>query len=158
MKSSVFRQDYHDCLNVQSRLHITFCVLPQLAISEHFTFNQYKSLIGALSFNFARHRQLRQHAVCALHVLFRTHSARFFLNAKIQIYVKGKSEVREINFLKGDLPDWCQSGGKSLMRGVVPEALASRKLVVGDDSSEGSETAKSGTDEQERYMRHICLG
>jgi len=23
MKSSVFRQDYHDCLNVQSRLHIT---------------------------------------------------------------------------------------------------------------------------------------
>ena len=52
------------------------------------------------------------------------------------------------------------------MRGVVPEALASRKLVVGDDSSEGSETAKSGTDtstssaqaKQERYMRHICLG
>ncbi|MEA5080438.1 MAG: hypothetical protein ACOYU1_05850 [Bacteroidota bacterium] len=44
------------------------------------------------------------------------------------------------------------------MRGVVPEALVSRKLVVGDNSSEGSETANSGTDEQERYMRHICLG
>ena len=49
-------------------------------------------------------------------------------------------------------------GCKSLMHGVVPEALASRKLVVGDDSSEGSETAKSGTDEQKRYMRHNCLG
>jgi hypothetical protein len=34
-----------------------------LAISEHFTVNLHKSLIGALSFNFARHRQLRQHAV-----------------------------------------------------------------------------------------------
>jgi len=42
---------------------LTFCVLPQLAISEHFTVNLHKSLIGALSFNFARHRQLRQHAV-----------------------------------------------------------------------------------------------
>ncbi|WP_207759837.1 hypothetical protein, partial [Flavobacterium cyanobacteriorum] len=42
---------------------ITFCVLPQLAISEHFTVTQHKSLIGALSYNFARHRQLRQHAV-----------------------------------------------------------------------------------------------
>ena len=40
-------------------------------------------------------------------------------------------------------------GCKSLMHGVVAEALASRKLVVGDDSSEGSETAKSGTDETE---------
>ncbi len=37
--------------------------MPQLAISEHFTVNLHKSLIGALSFNFARHRQLRQHAV-----------------------------------------------------------------------------------------------
>lgn len=33
------------------------------------------------------------------------------------------------------------------MHGVVPEALASRKLVVGDDSNEGSETEKLGTDE-----------
>ena len=39
---------------------------------------------------------------------------------------------------------------KFLMHGVVPEALASRKLVVGDDSSEGSETVKSGTDEQKQ--------
>ena len=70
------------------------------------------------------------------------------------------------------------------MRGVVPEALASRKVVVGDDSTEGGvneemsgghfevidptvgQTAKSGTDtstssvqaQQKRYMRHICLG
>jgi len=35
----------------------------------------------------------------------------------------------------------------------VPEALASGKLVIGDNSSEGSQTAKSGTDEQKRYMR-----
>jgi hypothetical protein len=44
-------------------LPITFCVLPQLAISEHFTDNLHKSLIVALSFNFARHSQLRKHAV-----------------------------------------------------------------------------------------------
>ena len=43
--------------------NLTVCVLPQLAISEHCTVNLHKSLIGALSFNFARHRQLRQHAV-----------------------------------------------------------------------------------------------
>ena len=49
-------------------------------------------------------------------------------------------------------------GSRYLTGQAVPEALVSRKLVVGDDSSEGSETAKSGTDEQERYMRHICLG
>ena len=39
------------------------------------------------------------------------------------------------------------------MHGVVSEALASGKLVVGDGSSEGSQTAKSGTDVQKRYMR-----
>jgi hypothetical protein len=35
----------------------------------------------------------------------------------------------------------------------VPESLASRKLVWGDPCSEGSDTAKSGTDEQKRYKR-----
>ena len=35
-----------------------------------------------------------------------------------------------------------------------PETLASRKLVVGNDRSEGSETAKVGTDEQKPDMRH----
>ena len=39
------------------------------------------------------------------------------------------------------------------MRGVVPEALASGKLVAGDGSSEGSQTAKPGTDEQKPDMR-----
>lgn len=39
------------------------------------------------------------------------------------------------------------------MRGVVSEALASGKVVWGDPSTEGSQTAKSGTDEQERHMR-----
>ena len=36
------------------------------------------------------------------------------------------------------------------MCGVVPEALARRKLVKGDFGSEGSETANSGNDEQQR--------
>lgn len=36
---------------------------------------------------------------------------------------------------------------------VLGEALASRKLVEGNNNSEGSDTAKSGTDEQKRHMR-----
>ena len=86
-------------------------------------------------------------AVCALH----EQSAPAASNRKIsklQIILV-KLCLKQVYFSRG-----C----KSLMHGVVPEALASRKLVVGDDSSEGSETAKSGTDEQKRYMRHNCLG
>lgn len=49
-------------------------------------------------------------------------------------------------------------GCKSLMHGVVSEALASGKVVLGDRCNEGSQTAKSGTDEQERDMRHCCPG
>jgi len=41
------------------------------------------------------------------------------------------------------------------MRGVVSEALVSRKLVASNRSSEGSETTKSGTDEQKLYKRLI---
>jgi len=52
------------------------------------------------------------------------------------------------------------------MRGVVSEALASGKVVWGDPYTEGSQTAKSGTDEQEirfrnkrrRDMRHSYPG
>ena len=44
---------------------LTVWRLAQWRISEHYTVNLHKSLIGALSFNFARHRQLRQHAVIA---------------------------------------------------------------------------------------------
>ena len=44
------------------------------------------------------------------------------------------------------------------MRGVVSEALASGKVVLGDRCTEGSQTAKSGTDEQERDMRHRYSG
>jgi len=39
------------------------------------------------------------------------------------------------------------------MRGVMPEALASGKVVYCEVCTEGSQTAKSGTDEQKRYMR-----
>ena len=49
-------------------------------------------------------------------------------------------------------------GANPLCAGVTPEALASRKVVYCEVCTEGSETAKSGTDEQERYMRHNCLG
>ena len=44
------------------------------------------------------------------------------------------------------------------MRGVVPEALASRKVANREVYTEGSETAKSGTDEQKRNMRHNSSG
>jgi len=40
------------------------------------------------------------------------------------------------------------------MHGVVSEALASGKVVWGDPYTEGSQTAKSGTDEQKRHRRH----
>ena len=38
------------------------------------------------------------------------------------------------------------------MRGVVSEALASRKVANREVYTEGSETAKSGTDEQKRNI------
>ena len=41
------------------------------------------------------------------------------------------------------------------MRGVVPEALASRKVVCRETCTEGSETAKSGTDEQKRHTEAV---
>jgi len=43
-------------------------------------------------------------------------------------------------------------------RGSFLEVLASRKVVYREVSTEGSETAKSGTDEQKRDMRHHCSG
>jgi len=46
-------------------------------------------------------------------------------------------------------------GCKSLIRGVVSEVLASDKLVFREGCSEGSQTAKSGTDEQ-LYTRPVC--
>ena len=85
--------------------------------------------------------------VCALH----EQSAPAASNSKI-------SKLQIILVKQCSKQVYFSRGCKSLMHGVVPEALASRKLVVGDDSSEGSETAKSGTDEQKRYMRHNCLG
>ena len=39
------------------------------------------------------------------------------------------------------------------MHRVVPEPFASGKLVVGDDNWEGSQTAKTGTDEQKPDLR-----
>ncbi len=44
-------------------------------------------------------------------------------------------------------------GVSPLYAGLKPEVLASRKLVTGDGGSEGSETAKSGTDEQKLHTR-----
>ena len=61
--SQWFTFQYFNVVVFLLHLAVTVRVLPQLAISEHYTVNQHKSLIGALSFNFTRHRQLRQHAV-----------------------------------------------------------------------------------------------
>ena len=44
------------------------------------------------------------------------------------------------------------------MRGVVSEALASDKVVYREVCTKGSQTAKSGTDKQERDMRHSYPG
>ena len=44
------------------------------------------------------------------------------------------------------------------MRGVVPEALASDKVVYREVCTEGSQTAKSGTDDQKRHMRLFNVG
>ena len=67
-------------------------------------------------------------------------------------------------------------GSRYLTGQAVPEALVSRKVVYREVCTEGGvseemsgghfevidptvgQTAKSGTEEQERYMRHICLG
>ncbi len=40
----------------------------------------------------------------------------------------------------------------------MPEVLASDKLVFREECSEGSQTVKSGTDEQKRDMRHGYSG
>jgi hypothetical protein len=49
-------------------------------------------------------------------------------------------------------------GCKSLMRGVESEALASRKVAYREVYTEGSETAKSGTDVQKRHRRPVYSG
>jgi len=69
-------------------------------------------------------------------------------------------QVCATNFSKGIAvgKPMATDGCKSFTRGVVPEALASDKLVIGDDSSEGSQTAKSGTDGQKRHMRLSMVG
>ena len=118
-----------------------------MAISKHFTVNQAETLIEAQSLIEPLNRHFWVAAVCALH----EQSAPAASNSKIS-----KLQISLVRQCSKQV--YFSRGCKSLMHGVVPEALASRKLVVGDDSSEGSETAKSGTDEQERYMRHICLG
>ena len=41
------------------------------------------------------------------------------------------------------------------MRGVVSEALASDKVVYREECTEGSQTAKSGTDEQKCHRRQV---
>ena len=45
-------------------------------------------------------------------------------------------------------------GVSPLNAGVNPEVLASRKVVYREVCTEGSETAKVGTDEQKLDMRH----
>ena len=74
------------------------CVYETFGISKRFPIKLQLLLIRAVPLDKPLTAKCFIHVVCALHVLCRTHSARFFLNAKIQIYVKGKSEVSEIIF------------------------------------------------------------
>jgi hypothetical protein len=43
---------------------------PQCAIAKHYIFPHYKNLIAALGFNYADHRQVRQHDEAARSSLF----------------------------------------------------------------------------------------
>ena len=74
--------------------------------------------------------------VCALHEQC-THHRRSVKMSKIQIFFKIPIVRGYIFFQRVQIPYASRYIGK---------ALLSRKLVVGDDSSEGSETANSGTD------------
>ena len=122
-------------------------VYETFGISKHFPVKLKLRLIWAETSDNALTAKCFIYDVCALH----EQSAPAASNSKI-------SKLQIILVKQCSKQVYFSRGCKSLMHGVVPEALASRKLVVGDDSSEGSETAKSGTDEQKRYMRHNCLG
>jgi hypothetical protein len=122
-------------------------VYETFGISKHFPVKLQLLLIRAEMLDNPLTAKCFIYDVCALH----EQSAPAASNSKI-------SKLQIILVKQCSKQVYFSRGCKSLMHGVVPEALASRKLVVGDDSSEGSETAKSGTDEQKRYMRHNCLG
>lgn len=62
----------------------------------------------------------------------------------MQILIENCKSVLQINFQWVKVPS----------RGLTTRSVASRKLVWGDLYSEGSETAKFGTDEQEVHKRH----
>ena len=47
---------------------------------------------------------------------------------------------------------------ENLLQASYRSLLASRKVALGDQYTEGSETAKSGTDEQKRHTEAICKG
>lgn len=62
----------------------------------------------------------------------------------MQILFENSKSVLQINFQWVKVPS----------RGLTTRSVASRKLVWGDPYSEGSGTAKFGTDEQEVHKRH----
>jgi len=61
-----------------------------------------------------------------------------------------KSKVNCVNIIP--------EGVSPLCVGYQPKALVSRKLVFRKECSEGSDTTKVGTDEQELNIRHIGVG
>jgi hypothetical protein len=65
--------------------------------------------------------------------------------AKIQLFLDKQSETASVFFQRVKVP----------YARVKSEALASRKVVYREVFTEGSETAKSGTDEQKRHMRPV---
>ena len=69
--------------------------------------------------------------------------------SKLQIYFLTASSGVWIYFQRVKIP---------YARGETAETLASRKVASREAYTEGSETAKSGTDEQKRDMRHFWTG
>jgi hypothetical protein len=82
--------------------------------------------------------------VCALHEQSNTLVKALIKLEKCKFYLR---------IAKG-VADKFPESESLLIAGVTLRRLASRKLVWGDPYNEGSETAKSGTDEQEVHKRH----
>ena len=75
----------------------------------------------------------------------------------MQLLIVGRAQARPTAYCAPSMGnDWRVE--VPYTRGSCLEVLASRKVVYREVSTEGSETAKSGTDEQKRDMRHSCLG
>ena len=90
----------------------------------------------------------------------RAHLVSIRKNSKIQILVLNTSFFYKISRCARIFPEGVSPfpRNRDKHERLKPESLARGKVVYREVCTEGSQTAKSGTDEQERYMRHSCLG